>query len=32
MGDNGEIQTVDERYIVSIPDADDTSITVTPAR
>jgi hypothetical protein len=27
----GEIQTADERYIVSIPDADDTSITVTPA-
>lgn len=31
MGEDGEIQTVEERYIVSVPDADDTSITVTPA-
>lgn len=31
MGDNGDIQTADERYIVSVPDADDTSITITPA-
>lgn len=31
MGDDGEIQTADERYIVSVPGPDATSITVTPA-
>ena len=31
MGQNGDIETLQERYIVSVPDADDTSITITPA-
>lgn len=31
LNNNGEVQTVDERYIVSIPTAGATSITVTPA-
>jgi hypothetical protein len=31
IADNGDIQTAGERYIVSVPDADDTSITITPA-
>lgn len=32
MGDDGEIQTADERLIVQVPTARDQTITVTPAR